>query len=110
MMGIFKEVYNGMATSSNGENVYVNAHISYKGRSVIVDYEHCLHAYSLPWFEQPQSEMFVPIEMYPYNGNDIYTNYIPLDEKFHKVDLVKLIEVLDIALENESDEEEENNI
>lgn len=92
MFGV-KNVYNGLY--SNGDKCCcANSHISYKGRSVIVDYEHCLHAYSsIP-------ENVVPIEMYPYR-DDIYVGYINLDERFHKVDIEALIKDLDEALKEE---------
>lgn len=84
-------VCNGWAGSK-----LMNAHISYKGRSVIIDYEHCLHDYhSIP-------EGTVPFEVYPYYG-DIAVDYAKLNEKFNKkVDLEDLIEKLDILLENEN--------
>ena len=93
MFDIKNSVYNGMYSKEN-KRYYTNCHISYKGRSVIVDYEHILHIYSsIP-------ENTVPVEMYPY-GNDIYLTYINLDEEFHKVDIEALIKDLDEALEEE---------
>lgn len=87
-------VLNGMYSTSPNERAYTNSHLSYKGRSVIVDYEHFLHAYaSIP-------SNTVPVEMYPYDG-DIYLTYIKLDERFNKVDIEELIKDLDEALENE---------
>lgn len=72
----------------------MNAHISYKDKSVIIDYEHCLHNYP----DIPKG--VVPFEVYPYHG-DISVDYAKLNEKFNKVDLEDLIEKLDILLENE---------
>lgn len=92
MFGIHS-VFNGMYSKEN-KGCYTNCHLSYKGRSVIVDYEHCLHIYSsIP-------ENVVPIEMYPYR-DDIYVGYINLDEEFHKVNIEALIKDLDEALKEE---------
>lgn len=94
MTHIKNNVINGMFGISPNESAYTNYHLSYKGRSVIVDYEHILHAYgTIP-------SNTVPIEMYPY-GDDIYFTYIKLDERFEKVDIEELIKDLDEALENE---------
>ena len=77
----------------------LNAHLSYKGRSVIIDYEFCLHCYS----ELKRSSMnkFVPFEMYPYGYNDIYVGYVEVDKTFHKADMEKLIELLNEAIKEE---------
>jgi hypothetical protein len=89
-MKILNNVINGMS-----RHQFTNAHLSYKGRSVIIDYEHCLHAYdSIP-------ENMVPIEMYPYYG-DIYISYCKLDAEYHKVDIEDLIRDIDEALEQEN--------
>ena len=77
-----------------------NAHLAFQGKSVIVDYEHCLRCYS----EIPEGT--VPVEVYPYKG-DIDLNYIPLDKKFHKVDLVKLYEHLASLCGGEKEEKHE---
>ena len=94
-MADYNEVYNGMMRKGNG---YANAHISYKGRSVIVDYEFCLHNYG---FLKADDNEYVPFEMYPYGDGDIYMGNVPLDKEFKKADIVKLIELLDKALDNE---------
>lgn len=82
-------------TGNNGD--YLNAHLSYKGRSIIIDYEFYLHSYDTL---KSKDNKFVPFEMYPYGG-DIYVDYVPLDERFGKADISKLIEIIDKALENE---------
>lgn len=96
MSGFKKMVYNGMySTKDSDKRAYTNSHISYKGRSIIVDYEHVLHAYDyIP-------NNVVPVEMYPYDG-DIYITYIQLDEKFNKVKIEELIKDLDEALDKEN--------
>lgn len=38
---------NGWYKDANGKRHLSNAHLSYKGRSVIIDYEWCLHLYDL---------------------------------------------------------------
>ena len=76
-----------------------NAHLSYKGRSVIIDYEFCLHYYSELI---RKSNDFVPFEMYPYGDNDIYIGYVEVDKTFHKADMEKLIELLNEAIKEES--------
>lgn len=85
-----------MSTSYNGQanGRFINAHLFYKGKSVIVDYEHCLHCYrSIP-------EGTVPFEVYPY-GYDIIVDYAKLDEHFNKVNLEDLINRLDKLLKDE---------
>lgn len=74
----------------------LNAHLSYRGKSVIVDYEHCLHDYS------PIPEGIVPFEVYPYSG-DVAIGCAKLDSDFHKVDLEDLIKELDKLLEDETE-------
>ena len=82
----------------NGNNCDIlNAHFSYKGRSVIIDYEFCLHAYN---HLKEDRNKFVPFEMYPY-GDDIYVGYVEVDENFHKADMEKLIMYLDEVLAEE---------
>ena len=84
----------------NGKNngSMLNAHLSYKGRSVIIDYEFCLHCYSEL---KRKSNDFVPFEMYPYGYNDIYVGYVEVDKTFHKADMEKLIELLNEAIKEE---------
>lgn len=87
-----------MDTPFNGKfrRKKLNAHLSYRGKSVIVDYEHCLHDYS------PIPEGIVPFEVYPYYS-DIAVGYAKLAEGFHKVDLEDLIKELDKLLEDETE-------
>ena len=94
-MKIYDSVCNGMG--KNGK--ILNAHISYKGRSVIIDYEFCLHPYD--HLEKYRNKV-VPFEVYPY-GDDIYVGYVEVDEMFHKADMGKLIEALDEAIAEEPD-------
>lgn len=82
-------------TGNHGE--ILNAHISYKGRSIIVDYEFYLHCYD---HVRSKEDTAVPFEMYPY-GDDIFVGYVPLDDKFKKADMGKLIEIVEEALQNE---------
>lgn len=81
---------------NNGE--ILNAHISYKGRSVIIDYEFCLHAYNR--LENDRNKL-VPFEMYPYGDDDIYVGYVEVDEMFRKANIGKLIEILDEVIAKE---------
>ena len=85
----------GYINGNNGE--ILNAHFSYKGRSVIIDYEFCLHSYN---HLKEDRNKFVPFEMYPY-GDDIYVGYVEVDENFHKADIEKLIKELDEVLAEE---------
>lgn len=39
--------HNGWYKSDDGKRHLSNAHLSYKGRSIIIDYEWCLHSYDL---------------------------------------------------------------
>ena len=87
------ELFNG---KNNGR--MLNAHLSYKGRSVIIDYEFCLHCYSNL---KKVSNDFVPFEIYPYGYNDIYVGYVEVDKTFHKADMEKLIELLNEAIKEE---------
>lgn len=103
MMKIYTDCSNGMGTTALGKRGYLNAHLSYKGRSVVIDYEHILHVY----FNLDSS--IVPFEIYPYNGNDIYLGYAPVDENFQKVDISKLIELIDEAMKDESQSDDANN-
>lgn len=86
--------YNG---TNNGHTL--NAHLSYKGRSVIIDYEFCLHCYSE--LKRSSRNEFVPFEIYPYGYGDIYIGYVEVDKTFHKADMEKLIEILDEAIKEE---------
>ncbi len=81
------------------DNSLANAHFSYKGRSVIVDYERILHAYPKCIID---TDHIVPCELYPY-ANDILIVYAKIDPVYNKVDMEKLIELLEVELEVESD-------
>lgn len=85
----------GYVNGNNGE--ILNAHISYKGRSVIIDYEFCLHNYNSL---RDNKNKFVPFEMYPY-GDDVYVGHVEVDDMFHKANIGKLIEILDEAIAKE---------
>lgn len=88
-------VMNGMAyNTENNEREYLNAHISYKGRSIVIDYEHTLHPY-------PKQEGFVPFEVYPYNG-DIAIGRVKTDERFGKADIASLLEEVEKLLAEEN--------
>lgn len=91
--GVYMDVENGM-------HHYCNAHLSYKGRSVIIDYEWILHAYDSTDVDKKKAANLVPFEVYPY-ATDIYVGYTKLDAKSEKVDLVDLISKLDKAIEKE---------
>lgn len=91
--GVYMDVENGM-------HHYCNAHLSYKGRSVVIDYEWILHAYDSADMDEKKAANLVPFEVYPY-ATDIYVGYAKLDTEFKKVDLVDLISKLDKAIEQE---------
>lgn len=91
---------NGIATDYHtGEIHYLNAHFSYKGRSIIIDYEWCLHCYSE--VRLSDKDNIVPFEMYPYD-TDLYVGYVSLDKEFKKADMAQLLKDVDEALENEN--------
>ena len=79
----------------------VNSRISYKGRSIIIDYEFKLHYYHLK--SEYQEKGLVPVEMYPY-GDDIALGYVPVDEQFGVADVEKIVEWAEEALAKESEE------
>jgi len=95
-----RERYNssaGYKLASNGmdQNMeYVNAHLFYKGRSVIVDYEWTLHPYGV---QRTGDEKIVPFEICPYNG-DIAIGCAKLDPRSNKVDIESLIQEIDNIL------------
>ena len=91
---------NGFYRDSNNKRHYCNTHLSYKGRSIIIDYEWILHVYDN--VDEKKAANLVPFEVYPY-GTDIYIGYAKLDNKFRKVDLSDLISKLDKAIEKESE-------
>lgn len=81
----------------NGEFAnYANSTLSYKGRSIVVDYEQILHPYEhIP-------EGTVPCEIFPYEGG-IKVLYIKLDSELEKVNLQSLIEEVEKVLKKESE-------
>lgn len=83
-------VFNGMCPDG-----LINAHLAYKGKSVVIDYERVLHCYS-----ENLPKTCVPVEIYPF-GDDITVIYAELDEKWKKVDIGKLITLLDDILKDE---------
>lgn len=91
---------NGRYTDSKGNYHLCNAHLSYKGRSVIIDYEWCLHSYDLDRVIKKKAEGLVPFEVYPYE-DDIYVGYVKIDTTFNKIDLSDLISKLDNIIEDE---------
>lgn len=96
---VFKnKVYNGMYSDFNKEVQYCNAHLFYRGRSIIIDYEWILHVYSD--VDKKKAANLVPFEIYPYN-TDIYVGYVKLGGRFEKVDLSDLISKLDEAIKKE---------
>ena len=74
--------------------------MSYKGRSVIIDYEWCLHPYDLDSEIKKRAEGFIPFEVYPH-GDCIYVGYVHTDSKYKKADISELISILDDIIENE---------
>ncbi len=96
-MKIYSKAWNGLGWDELGnQSEILNAHLSYKGRSVVIDYEKILHSY------EALEPGIVPVEMYPY-GDDVYLGFVHLDPKFKKADMSELIELLDDAIENELD-------
>ena len=93
---------NGKYRDSNNKRHLCNAHLSYKGRSVIIDYEWILHAYDSANVDKKKAANLVPFEVYPYDI-DVYVGYAKLDTEFGKVDLADLISKLDEAIEKESE-------
>nr|DAG97124.1 MAG TPA: hypothetical protein [Crassvirales sp.] len=94
-----ERVFNGMSTVV-GHRQFYNAHLFYKGRSIIIDYEWCLHAYDICDKINYISEGLVPFEVYPH-GDDIYVGYLHTDSQYKKADIGELISILDDIIENE---------
>ena len=88
-------VFNGMYRV-DGHRQLCNAHLSYKGRSIIIDYEWCLHLYEA----EQRVERLVPFEVYPYR-DDTYVGFVHTDSIYKKADLGELISILDEIIENE---------
>ena len=91
---------NGFYKDSNNKKHCCNAHLSYKERSVIIDYEWDLHVYDN--ISEKKDANLVPFEVYPY-ATDIYVGYAKLDNEFGKVDLTDLISKLEDAIKEEDD-------
>ena len=85
--------FNGKYRDSNNDYGWCNAHLTYKGYSIIIDYEWCLHDYDTDYFETKINNI-VPFEVYPYKG-DIYLGFVKLDAIYHKADLSDLMSKLD---------------
>lgn len=93
-------IYNGWYKDANGKKHLCNAHLSYKGHSIIIDYEWCLHPYDLDSDNKKKAEGLIPFEVYPYE-NDIYVGYVHTDKRFGKADTAELISILDAIIKNE---------
>ena len=90
--------FNGMYRDSKGNRHFSNAHLAYKDRSIIIDYEWCLHDYDND-FKTKFSTTIVPFEIYPCR-NDIGVGYAKLST-YDKVDLSDLISKLDESIKEE---------
>ena len=85
--------FNGRYKDSKDNTHFCNAHLAYKGHSVIVDYEWCLHLYD-KGFQAKAVNTIVPFE------GDIGVSYAKLST-YNKVDLSDLISKLDNIIEEE---------
>ena len=92
-------VFNGRCTVA-GHRQLCNAHFFYKGRSVIIDYEWCLHSYDVYDDFKKRTNDYVPFEVYPYGG-DVYVGYVNANNSFNKADMSELISILDDIIEKE---------
>ena len=79
---------------SNPRRSYTNAHLYYKGLSIIIDYEKTLHAYSDTLLDDDTT---IPFEIYPY-ADDIYLGYAQVDPYFGAVDISEVLKQIDEAL------------
>lgn len=95
-----ESMYNGKYIDTNGKKHMCNAHLFYKGCSVIIDYEWFLHCYDRDDEAKKRSEGLVPFEVYPYE-NDIYVGYVHTDSHFGKADISELTSILDNILKSE---------
>lgn len=95
-------ISNGKYTDDNGNRHFSNAHLSYKNRSIIIDYEWCLHSYDLDSDIEKKAEGLVPFEVYPH-GDCIYTGYVHTDSQYKKADIGELISILDDIIEHEDE-------
>lgn len=91
---------NGMWKDADGNRCLCNAHLYYKGKSVIIDYERFLHDYNLDSDIEKRAEGLVPFEVYPYE-NDIYVGYVHTDNSYKKADIGELISILDSIIKEE---------
>lgn len=89
--GIYKDIYSN--------NQFCNAHLFYKGLSIIIDYEWCLHNYDENDKIDKKTEDLVPFEVYSHNGG-IYVGYVHINNAFDKADMAELISTLDDIIEN----------
>lgn len=88
---------NGMAFSEEeNETVYLNAHLFYKGWSVIVDYERVLHFYEKGSYD-PSRE--VPVEFYSRELGYCIWEFVKLDDAFGKVDMAELVKTIEKVIE-----------
>lgn len=90
--------FSGKYIDSKGNHHWTNAHLAYKGHSIIIDYEWCLHDYDND-FKTKFINIIVPFEMYPYK-TDIVVRYAKLST-YNKVDLSDLISKLDKLIKEE---------
>lgn len=81
-------VFNGMTEDGK----LTNAHLSYKGLSVIIDYEWRLHSYS--FVPEEHKGDIVPVEVYPYK-DDAEWFFVKLDDEFKKADMQEIISTID---------------
>lgn len=98
-MWIKNNVVNGVYKDFNNKPNYCNAHLSYKGLSVIIDYEWFLHFYDN--VDNKKTSNLVPFEVYPYK-HDVYVGYAKLDSYFGKIDLIDLISKLEDIIKQEA--------
>ena len=84
---------NGMIIKENSQREYTNAHLYYKGMSIIIDYEKILHVYSDAVMNDNN---IIPFEIYPY-GDDIHVGYVTVDPHYHKVDIAEVLKQIDEA-------------
>lgn len=93
----YNDVYNGSTFSrEEDKTIYLNAHLFYKGWSVIVDYEHALHIYEKGDYN-PNKE--VPVEMYSREFGDYSLEFVKLDDTYGKVDMVELVKTIEKVIE-----------
>ena len=84
---------NGMVINENAQTKYVNAHLFYKGLSIIIDYEKILHVYCDAVMND---DTIIPFEIYPY-GDDLHVGYVTVDPHYHKVDIAEVLKQIDEA-------------